>query len=700
MKIDSIKFLNFKSYAGEQEFCFSDKKTCVILGENGSGKSTIRVGLTYCFFGEAPEITTEDELGYRYDGKTKEWNVDKFGIVVNFTLNGRPYCIERFRNKKKGSLKFYENSSPIKDYTCNGIKETQQKIIEIIGMDYRSFISSTVLTQEEYDKFIKMNPSEAKDVLINILGLDSYETKRLVAAEIVKNAKEVSSVSNISLENLRKNLLQLDTVPDQLKELNKILAINMAELGMAENELEFKQKDHQSLIKASEKINESYENLKRLEKEISQVLNLKRADENSLDRNMSQHGIGESHLKENDLEKSQDSYKGLNIDVEKREKEKSFIENKKFQLSAQIESLRNNYINLDKKKTDSFKDGKSVCLLKRQDCNEAFLKAIEDEMDIITENGKKLSAELSNIEKDLEEMQREFVQIRHMRDWWFGMCCVIPLMDKVKAHKDNIKALEDQKSYFQKQIDENEISLDDVSAKAMEVNGVKSRIEKKRNEAAGLQTEIGRLNAMVEQKKDLEKQIIDNEKTIEDKKKEIAVYEILQKAYSKDGIPALMIERLVPALEVDANDVLRQLSNGSMKIEFYLQKKLKGGGFADGFEIFVTDQDGTRAIRVYSGGEKFRIIFAIHMAFSKYLSYRNGAMIKCLFLDEPASSLDQKGIESFMSCIAAIKNNYDQLFCITHLQELKDYFGDVIFVQKTSTGSFIKGAENAVSKYL
>jgi exonuclease SbcC len=454
------------------------------------------------------------------------------------------------------------------------------------------------------------------------------------------------------------------------------------------------------LIKATERVSESYQNLARLQKEKSALDQSKTTEENAFDRTLAKYKIDPKELADKTLESAQTTYSDLDKRTKELEKLISQYQQAQFAAGAQVDALRFKYTALDKKKTDSCAGGKSVCLLGRDDCNNTFLKGIEEEMVAVTLEGTTAKVKFDEAKKWTDEYSHEINSVRNFRDWWFGACSLIPAREKIDIYSKSIRSLEGQIDISQKQIDDNDVSLDDVAAKGLEVKGVKSRIESIRQTQSGIQNEIGKLQGTLERKTGYEKGLTETMALIETKKEDVVVYEILQKAYSKDGIPALMIERLVPALEADANQFLEKLSGGSISLAFYLQKKLKQGGFSDGFEIFVTDPDGTRAIRMYSGGEKFRIIFAIHMAFSKYLSYRNGASIRCIFLDEPASSLDKKGIESFMACLASIKENYDQLFCITHLSELQEYFGDVLRVEKTATGSKIIGADDPAEKYL
>jgi len=75
VKIKSLRLKNFMSYAGVHDLDFSDVSTCVIVGENGTGKSSILEAVLYALFGQS-RAGSEDQLSNGYDILTGEWAVD------------------------------------------------------------------------------------------------------------------------------------------------------------------------------------------------------------------------------------------------------------------------------------------------------------------------------------------------------------------------------------------------------------------------------------------------------------------------------------------------------------------------------------------------------------------------------------------------------------------------------------------------
>ncbi len=96
---------------------------------------------------------------------------------------------------------------------------------------------------------------------------------------------------------------------------------------------------------------------------------------------------------------------------------------------------------------------------------------------------------------------------------------------------------------------------------------------------------------------------------------------------------------------------------------------------------------GERPYEMYSGGEAFRVNFAIRLAISKLLTHRAGAKLQFLVIDEGFGSQDAPGRARLVEAIDAIQNDFEKILIITHIEELEEEFPVRVEVSKTSTGS-------------
>jgi DNA repair protein SbcC/Rad50 len=182
------------------------------------------------------------------------------------------------------------------------------------------------------------------------------------------------------------------------------------------------------------------------------------------------------------------------------------------------------------------------------------------------------------------------------------------------------------------------------------------------------------------------------EKEREDLQIRIVQHRTLERAFGKDGVPALLIEQALPQIEEKANDLLDRLSDGQMSIRFVTQaeyKDKKREDLRETLEIQISDGVGIRSYEMYSGGEAFRVNFAIRLALSEILAQRKGARLQTLVIDEGFGSQDTQGRQRLVEAINLVKDDFAKILVITHLDELKDAFPTRIEVEKTERGSMI-----------
>jgi exonuclease SbcC len=170
---------------------------------------------------------------------------------------------------------------------------------------------------------------------------------------------------------------------------------------------------------------------------------------------------------------------------------------------------------------------------------------------------------------------------------------------------------------------------------------------------------------------------------------EQSIYEELRTAFGKNGVPAMIIEAVIPDIEQVANQLLAKMTNGRMHIGLETQREKVTGGVIETLDIRIADELGTRDYLLYSGGEAFRVNFAIRLALSKLLARRAGAQLRTLFIDEGFGTQDTEGRDRLVQAINAIRDDFDLVLVITHIEELKEAFPVRIEVSKTPNGSEI-----------
>ncbi|MBI2298979.1 MAG: SMC family ATPase [Armatimonadetes bacterium] len=203
-----------------------------------------------------------------------------------------------------------------------------------------------------------------------------------------------------------------------------------------------------------------------------------------------------------------------------------------------------------------------------------------------------------------------------------------------------------------------------------------------RRELTEQRERLGALTAAVERHRRMRDDLVRAEAEQKEEAKRRTVLDHLVTAFGRDGIPALIIESAVPEIELAANEVLGRLTAHRMHLGIRLQRPTQVGGERETLDLEISDELGTRSYENYSGGEAFRVNFALRLALSRLLAGRAGARLRTLVIDEGFGTQDEEGIEQLVEALHAVGDEFDLVLVVTHLATLKDRFPTRIEVEK------------------
>ncbi len=234
-----------------------------------------------------------------------------------------------------------------------------------------------------------------------------------------------------------------------------------------------------------------------------------------------------------------------------------------------------------------------------------------------------------------------------------------------------------------RELEEQSAGVPDINALRTELDVLKARESRLTASLGGARQKVDVLDKLRERQAELNARRTELTTTI-------ARYKILDRAFGKDGVQALLIEEALPEIETHANEILDRLSGGTMSVQFATQKDYKDKNREDKREtldILISDGAGTRVYELFSGGEAFRVNFAIRLALSRVLAHRAGARLQTLVIDEGFGSQDVDGRQRLIETINLVQPDFKKILVITHLEELKEAFPARIEVEKNSHGS-------------
>ncbi len=246
-----------------------------------------------------------------------------------------------------------------------------------------------------------------------------------------------------------------------------------------------------------------------------------------------------------------------------------------------------------------------------------------------------------------------------------------------------VKKYENEKQVINKELELLPKIEADLEQAQNEYYTISVRLKETQELTSGLKAQLEHLQNQEKKKKEKEAQLAAISK-------EVSIYSELAQAFGKKGVQMMLIETALPDIENEANELLGRMTDNRMHVKFDTQKPTKKGEVQETLEIIISDELGARPYELYSGGEAFRIDFAIRIALSKLLAKRAGAPLPTLIIDEGFGTLDNSGIEKIKEAINSIRNDFEKIIVITHIDELKDAFPSRINVTKTPNGSVIE----------
>lgn len=187
-----IEVKNYRNYR-EEHFSFEDIRFCTINGSNGVGKSSLFMdAMADALF----EETREGELtGWIRNDPDARSGAIKF----TFRLGDSLYRVTRTRQKSgKATLNIAEFvEGEWVDRSKEKFKDTQQEIINIIGMDSLTLKACALIMQDQYGLFLQADKEARMNILGSILGLGIYTgMEELAADKATETNRTIRSLSD------------------------------------------------------------------------------------------------------------------------------------------------------------------------------------------------------------------------------------------------------------------------------------------------------------------------------------------------------------------------------------------------------------------------------------------------------------------------------------------------------------------------
>lgn len=497
MRILRLKLSNFRQYK-DTEIFFPQKGLIGIVGNNGSGKSTILNAIRWALYG-------------RYDGVTQKQlkrldspsNAATY-IELDFVLDGDYYRVRRDLNTSNKRNYIKKN----KELVASGITAINEYIHKLLKMDEKAFENCYYAKQGEFDSLIKMNEAPRFQMISKLLNVDAIDK----AAEISrKKAREVD-VYIKTLEEFLTNETNHEALLEDLLSKQTLLS---KELKNTEEALSFCGKKHEEIKKTLAE----YERKHQLFIEQNETLNKLKTEKDSLEK---------YSLK--NIEAELMELEHIKVEYEKNfDKKNEFITaNDEFQ---EMNALRHRLIDL-KRLRDELKNKKAeqnsirTTLdevkneLKRDIYNNLnlYLNELQEEMEKLTKKKETLNHKLIKQRSEIEFLGNKYrEQVNEINSFDAlneNVPCPTCSQPLSKEHKiKHLANLEEEKQIIEnkirsikKQYDDNNELLNTVNQKEVELTNKINHLQNKvRLNKQILENKLNELETKLKQNQEEEK---------------------------------------------------------------------------------------------------------------------------------------------------------------------------------------------------
>lgn len=236
-----IELFNFRTH---KYFLFSPDLDGItaILGNNGSGKSTIIDAFAWALYGTRPSKVTNKML-IRDGVEVKDHEVK---AVVELTINKIDYRIVRRIVSQSGAsdCNVYgrSNSNEYKALAGPAVTSAEAYIKQIMGMDEKGFLTAVLIQQKEVDQIVSSSPRERAAVIEKLTGISSItEAMDLAHLEMKSYQKAAGLITVDDGDSIKNEIQQIINNAKDLKtksiKLSNLIKENKSNLDNQNNKL-------------------------------------------------------------------------------------------------------------------------------------------------------------------------------------------------------------------------------------------------------------------------------------------------------------------------------------------------------------------------------------------------------------------------------------------------------------------------------
>jgi len=235
----SVKWKNLLSTGNSfTEIFLNGQPTTLIVGDNGSGKSTILDALTFVLFNKPFRIVKKAQL-------VNSVNNSETVVEVKFEIGTRKYRV--MRGIKPNKFEIYCNDKMVNQ---DASSRDYQKYLEqnILKLNYRSFTQVVILGNASFIPFMQLKSVHRREVVEEILDIKIFSLMNMLVKNQIKDVTDELRDIDYNKELTEEKIgLQGKYIEDLKKNKDKIIRDKLSKIDENQDIIDDKVKDRETL---------------------------------------------------------------------------------------------------------------------------------------------------------------------------------------------------------------------------------------------------------------------------------------------------------------------------------------------------------------------------------------------------------------------------------------------------------------------
>jgi len=694
MILKSIRLKNFRKFK-ESYVEFPDGVTGVV-GLNGVGKSTLFEAVAWTLYGSVAARTSTDQIKREGAASSEPCRVE-----LEFIFDDDAYHVVREMSGK--TLSASGSATVNGKMAVNGAEVLSRFIQKKLGMDWKSFYTSIFAKQKELNTLSSMNPSERRQLILRMLGINAVdEILSQIRLDIKEKKNLIDNLAGDLVDEHGQNkilLFKQEIEHQQKKQQERFLRLEeqkkhhqkiQENLLKIKKECEAQKISYEKLLSTSGQLEE---NKSKFEKKQRFENDIKLMEKTIHERRGTLEKIKENLLLFKSLDKELQDFD------QQQEKNTSSIQTlikKKEQNSTLSIRLREDMKEATAKKHVIEKMGPQAkcptCERVLGDQQKKLITAFTEdiakknhEIQRLDEEEKKLQMEFDRSSREKQALQKKnmFLRSRVVDREKFQSTVRHTTQEIERESQELDRKKKDLRTLGVVDFDEKQYRLirirvteaytlyQESLAKLDEIK------EKQQKIAVELKEQEGEKKLIDQQIKTYEKNIEEQqrlEKKLETERLEAQHRNMLSEVM--ESFRTYLISQIRPMLSAHASELFDELTDGK-----YSQIELD-----EDYDLLVYDHGIPYTIERFSGGEEDLANLCIRLAISEIITERAGSVFQFVILDEIFGSQDQIRKQNIIKTLNGFSSKFKQIFLITHVEDIKHFTEHTMVISEDESG--------------